>query len=93
MSTASAGTIESMDCLVTVGPNSPGQGTTVTITGASAPRFGEAMKKVVQAVAQEMAPSQDLNISVQDNGALDIVLTARTKAAISRFTGGENPWS
>ncbi|HOO63715.1 MAG TPA: citrate lyase ACP [Synergistaceae bacterium] len=88
MKTTSAGTIESMDCLVTVSEGSPGSGVTVAITGSSAARFSTAMKKTVLATAQELACSGDMTIAVQDNGALDLVLAARTKAAVLRFTGG-----
>jgi citrate lyase subunit gamma (acyl carrier protein) len=88
MKTTSAGTIESMDCLVTVTEGASGSGIAVTITGSSAARFGTAMKKTVLATVKDLQYTGDVSIAVQDNGALDLVLSARTKAAILRFLGG-----
>ena len=85
MKTAQAGTVESMDCLVTL---SEGTGVTVQIAGAGAARFGTAMEKKIRQVLEALGAS-NVAVSVQDNGALDIVLGARVEAAYRRFAGGE----
>lgn len=85
MRTATAGTLESMDCMVTV---SAGSGVSVEITGAGAARFGTAMVSKVRSVLERLGAT-DVSVSVQDNGALDIVLGARVEAAWVRYTGGE----
>ena len=88
MKTASAGTVESMDCVVTASEADPGGGVTVQIAGASAPRFGSAMRAAVLSVVSRMGIT-DVTLSVQDNGALDLVLQARTEAALERLKGGD----
>ena len=88
MNTAQAGTLESMDCLVTVSEAVPGAGVKIQIAGSSAARFKSAMKKKTADVITSMNV-KDIDISVQDNGALDIVLGARVEAAVKRLMGGE----
>ena len=87
MKTASAGTVESMDCLVTVSEGAPGSGLSIQLSGATTVRFAPTMRKAVQEVAAAMGAT-DLSISIQDNGALDLVLKARTEAALTRYRGG-----
>ena len=82
--TAQAGTIESMDCLVTVTGSDDGR--RIEINGASAARFSEAMKSRVSEVLDRLS-APDVRVSVQDNGALDIVLGARVEAAVTRYLG------
>ena len=86
MKTASAGTVESMDCIVTASEADPGSGVVVQLAGASVARFGSAMRAAVLAVASRLGVS-DVVISVQGNGALDLVLQARTEAALERLKG------
>lgn len=88
MKTAQAGTVESMDCLVTVSETEPGTGVTLTLAGASVARFSRAMEKAVRETLDGMNAT-DMTVSVQDNGALDLVLKARVEAAVSRLKGGE----
>ncbi len=86
--TAQAGTVESMDCLVTITGSASGR--VIEITGSSASRFKGAMEAKVNAVLDELEASASpaVKVSVQDNGALDVVLGARVEAAYRRFTGG-----
>ena len=86
MKTAQAGTLESMDCLVTVTEAQNGAGVKIDITGASAARFRTAMEKKITEVLSAMKAS-DIEVQVQDNGALDIVLGARVEAAVKRLGG------
>ena len=48
MKTASAGTVESMDCIVTASEADPGSGVVVQLAGASVARFGSAMQKAAR---------------------------------------------
>ncbi len=88
MKTAQAGTLESMDCLVTLTEAAPGAGISIEITGAGAARFRTAMEKKIKETLEAMGV-KDINAAVQDNGALDIVLGARVEAAFGRMTGGK----
>ncbi len=88
MKTAQAGTLESMDCVVSLTEGTAGSGMTVTLSGASAARFGRAMEKTVLETLRQMG-AVDAVANVQDNGALDIVLAARVEAAWKRLTGGD----
>ncbi|MDR3255723.1 MAG: citrate lyase acyl carrier protein [Synergistaceae bacterium] len=87
--TAQAGTLESMDCLVTV-TESTGE-RQIEISGAAVSRFAGAMTKKVNQVLDELegkTEAKSVVVSVQDNGALDIVLGARVEAAYLRLVGG-----
>ena len=84
MKTSQAGTLESMDCLVTLTEAESGAGIKITITGASAARFKSAMEKKITDTLCELG-TKDVEVRVQDNGALDIVLGARVEAAYKRL--------
>lgn len=88
MNTAQAGTLESMDCLVTVTEREADAGVDIQITGSSAARFKTAMEKKVAEVIDSMGVKA-ISISIQDNGALDIVLGARVEAAVKRLGGAK----
>jgi citrate lyase acyl carrier protein len=88
MKTAQAGTVESMDCLVTVSEAEPGTGIALTLAGSSVARFSKAMEKAVRATLEDLKIN-DMAVMVQDNGALDLVLKARVEAAVARLNGGE----
>lgn len=88
MKSATAGTLESMDCLVTVTETAPGTGISLTLEGSSVTRFRTAMEKTVRAVLDSMGV-KDLDVKVQDHGALDIVLEARVETAVKRYGGVE----
>ncbi|MDR1944081.1 MAG: citrate lyase acyl carrier protein [Synergistaceae bacterium] len=89
--TAQAGTIESMDCLVTIAVSAGGR--IIEITGASAAMFGSAMTAKINQTLDELERSvgvgkETVKVTVQDNGALDLVLGARVEAAYRRYFGG-----
>ena len=84
MKTSQAGTLESMDCLVTLTEAPSGAGIKIDITGASAARFKSAMEKKITDTLCELG-TKDIEVRVQDNGALDIVLGARVEAAYKRL--------
>ena len=54
MKTSQAGTLESMDCLVTLTEAESGAGIKITITGASAARFKSAMEKKITETLEEL---------------------------------------
>ncbi len=84
MKTSQAGTLESMDCLVTLEEAPRCSGVTIEITGASAARFKSAMEKKINETLAALG-ADDLRVTVQDNGALDIVLGARVETAYKRL--------
>jgi citrate lyase subunit gamma (acyl carrier protein) len=88
MKIAQAGTVESMDCRVTI-TESDGP-VTVGIAGSGAARFAAAMEAEVREVLSGLGASQSdgLRVDVQDNGALGLVLGARVESAYLRFRGG-----
>lgn len=86
MKTASAGTLESMDCLVTVTEAAPGSGVTIELEGSAARRFRSAMEKTARAAIESLG-ARDLSVSVKDRGSLDIVLEARVETAVKRLRG------
>ena len=81
---ASAGTLESNDCLVTVEPSAGG--IRLEVESIVWEQYGDAITQTVRDVAEQWSISGGL-IRVVDRGALDCVLRARTEAAILR-TGG-----
>ena len=86
MKTASAGTLESMDCLVTVTEAAPGSGVTLEMEGSSVNRFRTAMEKTVMATLRNLNAT-DVSVNVNDHGSLDVVLEARVETAVLRLRG------
>lgn len=87
MKTAYAGTLESMDCIVTATERASGSGNLISVTGSGAVRFKSAMERKITGVLAAMDAS-DVDIAVQDNGAIDLVLGARVEAAVRKLAGG-----
>lgn len=87
MSTEFAGTLESMDCIVTAALREQGSGNSISITGSGATRFKGAMEQKIREVLAAFS-ADDLEINVQDNGAIDLVLGARVEAAVAKLKGG-----
>lgn len=81
--TALCGTLDSSDCMVTV---RPGDTLTIDITSPVDARYHESIENTVKKVCQQNNVNK-VSISVQDNGALDCVIAARTLTALQR---GEN---
>ena len=89
--TASAGTLESSDVLVTVEPIS-GQAVEIEIEGATAARFGEQIRSVVQETLADFGVAGG-RVRLQDKGALDCTIRARLSAALLRSADGAQPIS
>lgn len=87
MNTAMAGSLESMDCLVVVSESERGSGVSLSLEGANVARFRSSMEAIVHKVIDSNPMLRDLEIRVQDHGALDIVLEARVETAIVRLRG------
>ena len=83
---ASAGNYEKNDALVTVSPNSE-NGIEVELISIVDKQFGKNMIKAAEDMAHEMGVTS-AHIRVEDKGALDYVIKARTEAAILRAEGG-----
>ena len=81
--TAQAGTLESMDCVVTI--TGPEKNRVIEITGSASARFGTAMKKVINETLDGLEVSEPVRVHVQDNGAMDVILGARVEAAYKRY--------
>jgi len=83
--TGQAGTLESMDCLVTITGSDAGR--VIEITGGAAVRFTAPMEKKINDVLNALEAGVAVRVNVQDNGALDVVLGARVEAAYIRYRG------
>lgn len=81
---AQAGTLESMDCLVSI---TGADARAIEISGSGAVRFKSVIEKKIGGVLDELG-AQPVKVSVQDNGAIDVVLGARVEAAYRRFERG-----
>ena len=85
LETAQAGTLESSDCLVTVGP---AEGRILDVRGGNAKLFAERTRRVVDAVLARYG-LKDVRVQIQDQGALEATLTARVETALDRALGKE----
>jgi citrate lyase subunit gamma (acyl carrier protein) len=72
-----------MDCLVVVADS--GAGRVIEISGGAVVRFKASMEKHINDTLDALGACERLRISVQDNGALDVVLGARVEAAYKRY--------
>lgn len=79
-SVVQAGTLESSDCLVTVGP---GSGITLEYSGGSAFLFRRRTEAIVREVLQNCGVT-DAAVTIQDQGALEPTLRARIETALGR---------
>jgi citrate lyase subunit gamma (acyl carrier protein) len=78
-----------MDCLVTITDSTSRRA--IEISGAGASRFKTVIEATVNGVLDSLERSspqthpKNMLVSVQDNGALDVVLGARVEAAYRRY--------
>lgn len=84
MDTAIAGTMESMDCMVTVTEAPCGSGIAIEIEGSNVKRFRAAMEKTVRETLASLGAG-DISVKVDDHGALDVTLAARVETAVKRL--------
>ena len=84
LNTASAGTLESSDCLVTV---SPAEKLKLAYKGANREVFAERTMALVENVSKKYSLI-GAEISIQDQGALAITIKARLETALIRAAKG-----
>lgn len=85
-SIASAGTVAKNDACVTVSPQK--NGIVVELESIVKHQFGDQIVRAAQEMAKQMGV-QSAHIKIEDKGALDYVIRARTEAAILRAQGGD----
>ncbi len=85
--TASAGTLESSDCQVTV---SPAETTELEYGGANSAIFANRTKRLVDEVLKEHNIG-GVKVSIHDQGAIEITIRARLETALERASEPERP--
>jgi citrate lyase subunit gamma (acyl carrier protein) len=78
-----AGTLESGDIMVTIGP---GEGLQVDLQSSVAAQFGRQIKAVIVETLQGLG-IENAHVQAVDKGALDCTIRARVTAAAVRATG------
>lgn len=88
---ATAGTLESSDCMVTVEPGEGG--IDFTLDSSVINQFGNQIRKVTMETLKNLGVD-NVNIHIVDKGALDCTLKARIEGAVYRSVDQyENlPW-
>ena len=79
---AIAGTLESSDAMVTVGPNEAG-GIKLELISSVYQQYGRQIREVIYQTLKRL-DVQDVSIRVVDKGALDCTLRARVECAVFR---------
>lgn len=78
---ATAGTLESSDCLVTV---EPGEGSvSLELTSSVMNQYGRQIKETVLEALDRLGVA-NANVTVVDKGALDCTIKARVECAVMR---------
>ena len=83
MKTSTAGTLESGDIMVTIGP---GEGLQIELQSSVAAQFGRQIKAVITETLEGLGV-KDASVQAIDKGALDCTIRARVTAAAVRATG------
>jgi citrate lyase subunit gamma (acyl carrier protein) len=78
-----AGTLESNDIVITVGPQDAGAGIVVDLQSLVLAQYGDQIRKVIEETVKEQGIA-DIYIKAVDRGALDCTVRARTLTALSR---------
>ena len=79
---AVAGTVESSDVMIMLEPN-PGAGIEINLESAVKEMFGDAIEATVREVLREFDVA-DARVNINDRGALDFTIRARTQCAVCR---------
>ena len=85
MKEAIAGTLESGDIMVTIGP---GEGLQIELQSSVAAQFGRQIKTVIKETLEGL-DIRDAHVQAVDKGALDCTIRARVTAAAVRATGND----
>ncbi|MBR1522660.1 MAG: citrate lyase acyl carrier protein [Bacteroidales bacterium] len=83
MNKAIAGTLESGDIMVTIGP---GEGLQVNLQSSVEAQFGRQIREVITRTLEDLG-IKDAQVDAIDKGALDCTIRARVTAAAVRATG------
>ena len=83
MKNAIAGTLESGDIMITIGP---GKGLEVNLQSSVEAQFGRQIRSVITETLQGLG-IEDARVDAVDKGALDCTIRARVTAAAVRATG------
>ena len=83
MKEAVAGTLESGDIMIKIGP---GKGLDVELQSSVAAQFGRQIKAVITETLEGLG-IKDAHVEAVDKGALDCTIRARVTAAAVRATG------
>lgn len=86
--TASAGTVESSDIMVTVEPNE-NNGVQIELQSSVEKQFGDQIRKVLTETLEKLKVD-NVNVSAVDQGALDCTIEARTVVAVYRAANEKN---
>lgn len=81
--TAQAGTLESGDIMIMVGPGPAGSGIVIALESIVLTRYGQAIRQKIMDIAVERELT-DIYIKAVDRGALDCTITARMLTALGR---------
>ncbi len=83
MKEAVAGTLESGDIMINIGP---GEGLQIDLQSSVAAQFGRQIKAVITETLEGLGV-KDAHVQAIDKGALDCTIRARVTAAAVRATG------
>ncbi len=83
--TASAGTLESSDCRVTV---SPAEKNGLEYTGANSAIFAKRTQALVESVLAGCG-AENVMVTIHDMGAIEITIRARLETALERASAEE----
>ncbi len=81
---ASAGTMESSDAYVEIGPSQ--DGLSIQLESVVQKQFGEKIQTVIREVLEEHG-IENADVRVMDRGALECVIRARVETAVLRGKG------
>lgn len=82
---AIAGTTESSDVQIIIDQN-PGKGIEIELTSCSEKQYGRRIREVIEETLSNLGISE-AKLVVDDSGALDCTIKARTIAAVHRAAG------
>lgn len=91
LKSASAGTLESSDCMVTV---EPGDGLSLDLSSSVMNQYGRQIKAAVLETLERL-DVKNANVTVVDKGALECTLKARVECAVFRSSDASSaniPW-
>lgn len=87
---SSAGTLESSDCMITVGPNDAGT-INIEIESIVKTTFGSQIRATVEDVLKYFGVTS-ADVAVNDKGAIDCVIRARMTTAVCRASDTKFNW-